>query len=193
VAIIERDPVMILDRIRSMALEIMDEVFDVVVSCSTQKPIEVLRKKIGDLKTDFPINYQEAKGDPKKRQELRDAIKNLNDQIINLKITQDKIQLSFLYFKQGVQVAFNNVMLVYGVVASSTPSFALKGSGDIVMKADKSKKLYVSASQTVGGPTPAITEKLDTAEFLVKLSMKLNKRIKQGISLGKEGKDLKDN
>jgi len=184
-AAVEYNPVMILDKYRKMMLDLLDEVFD-VVDVLMDDAIKKKQKKIDSLKWNFPIEY---KKDPAKKGSLTKDIDDQKKGIIKLKIDRDKVQMSWWYFKQGIQVAFNEVMLVYGMAALKTPGIALKGSGDIVMEADQDSHLYISKAQEVGTPTPAVTESVDKAAFFAKIATIVVKRGKEGYELEEEAKE----
>ena len=184
-AIIERDHIMIMDRIRNMIFDVIDEVWDAVRIAAIQEPLKEKQEEIETLKWNFPLKFKDAKTEMEKVA-LREEITKKNREIINLKMHQDKTELSFLYIKQGVQVVFNNIMLGYGIVTPKTPSFTLKGDGNIIMQADQSKTIYVTGKNEVGSPTPAVTEKTETAEFVVKVGTKISKRGKEIADFVKE-------
>jgi len=150
-----------------MIFDIVDEVWDIVKVYAIEKPIAALQEEIGILKWNFPINYKNAATELEKVQ-LREDISALNKKVTDLKLNQVMTEVSFLHIKQGVQNTFNGIMAGYGVVAAVTPSMVLKGDGNIVIKADKDSKLYVSQAAEVGTPTPALINGLDEGYQRVK-------------------------
>ena len=186
------EPVILLDRVRNMIFDIVDEVWDIVKTNAIEKPIAALQEEIGILKWNFPINYKNAATELEKVQ-LREDISALNKKVTDLKLNQVMTEVSFLHIKQGVQNTFNGIMAGYGVVAAVTPSMVLKGDGNIVIKADKDSKLYVSQAAEVGTPTPALINGLDEAEFWVKAGLKITKIGKNFAGLVQDGIELTNN
>jgi len=193
----EKDPVMLLDRFRKITLQIIDEICFYMIE-NIKKSIEEIKKEKEALKWNFPIDCKKAKDDANGNTEayttlinnLKKTISEKNTNLIRKKNSLDNTQMTFLYIKQGIQVAFNGVMLVYGVAAAKTPSIALKGSGDIVMKAAQSNKVYITGDQEVATPTPAVLTWMDTAEFVVKAASAGNNCYKEIDELVKEKKEL---
>jgi hypothetical protein len=81
---------------------------------------------------------------------------------------KDNLNLCSVYIDMGIITIFTDAMCAYGAAAAQTPEFSLKGSGDIVLKADKSKEFYVTQKIVGGSPAGAIHEKIATVEFGIK-------------------------
>jgi hypothetical protein len=78
---------------------------------------------------------------------------------------KDNLNLCSLYIDQGFINIASGFLCAYGAAAAETPQFRLKGSGDIVLKADKEKEFYVTKKLSGGSPAGAIHETLDTVKF----------------------------
>ena len=172
------DPIIRLDRTRNMIYGIIDEVWDICKIAAIQEPIKKKQEELQILKWNFPVEHKNAKDD-EAIEALKKAINDKNEEILLKRKQQDEVELSFLYIKQGVQLGFNAVMAVYGTFAPNPPSLHLKGSGDMISMADKSKAVYTTESATVGGPTAAAQVKFDEMELAVKFGTKVASRIKE--------------
>jgi len=184
----ERDPTVIVFKVYEMIRDIVKEVEECVIF-ALEQVIESKQNKIKDLKWEFPIEY---KKDPSKKNDLIKAIEDLQKNIEDFENAINQIRLSFLYAQQGFQSTFNTLMMVYGVTAADTPSISLKGSGDLVLKADDGHSVYVSGDQKVGGPTPAVFNSFDKTAFRVKADLFAVKTAREVTELIFEGTKLRN-
>jgi hypothetical protein len=176
--VIEKDPVVIVDRVRNMIMDIIELVYDAVILTQCTQPIEKLQKEIGDMKFNFPMNCKGKTKEEKKAE--RDKINDKALEIEAKKILRDQLELSFLYIGQGVQVLMNGFITSFGEFAPLASSISIKGNGKIALMATGKHMVYVSNNQETGTITPAFTEALDTAEIVFK-SAKVFKNIGFGI------------
>ena len=99
---------------------------------------------------------------------------------------KDKLNMCSVYVDQGIITIATTALCVYGAAAPETPKFMLKGSGDIVLKADKLKGIYVSKNTEVGSPAGAIHETVDTIAFGLRFGMETARLVKDGVKLIEE-------
>jgi len=189
-AVRERDYTVIMNKIYEMIRGVIEETIEWVVF-SYEKKIANKQKELTDLKWEYPIKYKNAASE-EAITKLRKDITDIEDEINNYKFIINQIQLAFLYAQQGVQSIFNVYMMSYGVAAADTPSISLKGSGDIVLKADKANNIYVSNNKKVGSPTGAIYETLDTLAFVAKVPTFVSKTVRGIMELHSDRMDLID-
>jgi hypothetical protein len=104
--------------------------------------------------------------------------------------TIDKLNLCAVYIDMGIINITTGFLCAYGAAAKETPKFQLKGSGDIVLKADKQKEIYVTKNLSGGSPVGAIHETIDTVTFATKFVIKAIDLIKEAVKLGKASNTL---
>ena len=186
--VIEKDPVVIVDRVRNMIMDIIELVYDAVILTQCTQPIEKLQKEIKDMKFNFPINCKGKDINGKKAE--RDKINDKAIEIEAKKIYQEQLELSFLYIGQSIQVLINGFITSFSTFTPLASSISIKGNGKIVMMATGKQMVYVSDNQETGTITPALTEALDTAEIVFK-SAKAIKNFGFGIEdLDRKSKEL---
>ena len=168
------DPIVLLDRARNLLFDIIDEVWDTVKKLAIEMQIEKKKEEIERLKWNFPLE-DDKKAIKKEISANREAIDKLN-------VARDKVELSFLYIKQGVQNVFNTILLGYGVGAIDSPpaSVILRGNGDFVSKSKNNLGSAFQEEKVVISPTMAKKIAIDELELY----------IKTGLFFGKTMKDL---
>jgi hypothetical protein len=105
---------------------------------------------------------------------------------------KDNLNLCSVYIDMGITTIFTDAMSAYGAAAAETPQFCLKGSGDIILKADKSKEFYVTQTIVGGSPAGAIHETIATAEFRIKALKGATGLIRSFINNTKDSMSLKN-
>jgi hypothetical protein len=171
-SIADKDPVYIVCAIRDMVLDITASVFNCIdfgyerAIKDRQDTLKEDKKQFSEdcakvVKGEAPAgtSFEDLKaGYDKKKQETDDFVTDTN-------ILRNKLNLSALYIDMGINALVSNFMCVYGAAAADTPTFQLKGSGDIILKADQTKNLYVTKHEVGGSPTGAVHEVIDTIKF----------------------------
>jgi hypothetical protein len=82
---------------------------------------------------------------------------------------RDNLNLCAVYIDMGIITITTDFLAGYGAAAAETPTFLLKGSGDIVLKADSTKEFYVTKAVVGGSPAGAVHEKIASVQFGIKL------------------------
>jgi hypothetical protein len=132
-------------------------------------------------------SFESFKADyDKKKQETADFVADTTT-------LRNKLNLSALYIDMGINTLVSNFMSVYGAAAADTPTFQLKGSGDIILKANKAKNLYVTKQEVGGSPVGAVHEVIDTVKFGVNAAKALADVTLAATKLGYKSKKLADN
>jgi hypothetical protein len=196
-SIADKDPVYIVCAIRDMVLELTALVFD-CIDFSYERAIKDKQDELKKNKKEFAekcakmgnapsvTSFESLKADyDKKKQETADFV---TDKIM----LRNKLNLSALYIDMGIKIGVNNFMALYGVTAKDPPKFQLKGSGDIILKADKTKNLYVTKQEVGGSPVGAIHEVIDTLKFGVNAVKALSDVTLAITKLGYKSKKLAD-
>jgi len=185
----ENNPVLILRGIHGMINDIIEAVNDNVIFWAFDWRIAKAQGEIDVLKWNFPVLYKRAATKDDKTK-LIDAIDAKTSEIEKLNRDKGITQLSFLYFLQAVQNTVNLILKSYGIAAANSVKVVLKGSGDIVMSADKNKKIYISNSTDVASPSGAIISGMEMAKFGIKIPIFVTNVSKTLAELSKEGMEL---
>lgn len=90
-----------------------------------------------------------------------------------LKTAMDNLNLCALYIDQGINTITTDALCAYGAAAEKTPMLQIKGNGDIVLKAGENKSVYASSDVRAGSPAGMIHEKMATAEFGIKATVRI--------------------
>jgi hypothetical protein len=174
-SVVDRDPVYIVCAIQDMILNITASVFS-CIDFGYERAIKDRQEKLKEDKARFAMDCAEVVNGTastgtsfetlkaeydKKKKEASGFVTDTNN-------LRNKLNLSALYIDMGINALVNSFMSVYGVAAADTPSIQLKGSGDIILKADKTKNLYVTKQEVGGSPVGAVHEVVDTVSFGVK-------------------------
>jgi hypothetical protein len=168
----ERDPVYIVMAIRDMITELITDVID-CVDLGFERQIAEKEKDIKTKRKDFAEKYNETPPQTVQIKEHRKTIDDITKEIKNINVIRDKMNISALIVDMGIHNTANAFLVIYGVAAADTPKFQLKGSGDIILKADKQKDLYVTKHEVGGSPMGAVHEVTDTVSFFVKAANEL--------------------
>jgi len=186
----ERDPVYLMSGIRTIITKIAEEVIAWIIFRLIEKPIDDKQKEIDKKKDAFPRKYINAQDKAQTKKEYEEDIRKIEREIIELKKLREKFELSFLYADMGVQTIFNGIMTAAGLIdGACDSSIKISGMGDILIKADKSKKLYVSKTEDIGTFTPAITTGIDAAVLGFKFVTKVSKWTRDGMELKNKWED----
>jgi hypothetical protein len=198
-SIADRDPVYIVCAIRDMILNITASVFS-VIDFGYERAIKDRQEQFKGIKAQFATDcgavvkgtapagtsFESLKAEyDKKKKELSDFVTDTNN-------LRNKLNLSSLYIDMGINALVSNFMCAYGVAAADTPSIQLKGSGDIILKADKTKNLYVTKQEVGGSPVGAVHEVVDTVKFGVNAFKAASDVILAGTKLGYKTKKYAD-
>jgi len=176
------DCIVLLDRARNLLFDIIDEVWDIVNKAAIEMQIENKQEEIERLKWNFPI--EENKAEVKKKISAnREAIDKLN-------VARDKVELSFLYIKQGIQNIFNGILVLYGAVEMVPSSVILKGNGEFISKSKRNiMSLFEGESKTTG-PSVAARISVDEIELNIKTALFFAKTMKELTFLSIESAQL---
>ncbi|MDR2632721.1 MAG: hypothetical protein LBC51_03745 [Treponema sp.] len=196
---VNRDPVYLVCAVRDMILDLTATVFN-CIDFGYERAIKERQEKLKLTKKEFAedcgkvingnapagTSFESLKaGYDQKKQEASDFVTDTN-------LLRDKLNLSALYIDMGIHALVNTFMAIYGVTAADTPSLQLKGSGDIILKADKTKNLYVTKHEVGGSPIGAVHEVADTATFAVKAVKAVADVTLSATKLGYKSKKLAD-
>ncbi|GHV91026.1 hypothetical protein AGMMS50268_15290 [Spirochaetia bacterium] len=103
---------------------------------------------------------------------------------------RDTLNMCAVYIDMGIITIATGALCFYGAAAPETPKLTLAGSGDIVLKAAKSKQFYSAQAVVGGSPAGAIHEKLASVQFGAKCVTSLSELSRDIAGLVKEGKKV---
>ena len=187
---VEKDFIYIAEMCLGMISEIITCAINSTIYCMCDLPIDKLKRDLKETK----IKYSESGAEPdKERAGHEKEIRTLNKQIIEAKYLKDQLGISGLFIEMGIQEIFHGIMATYGaatgVMTNVSPTVNLKGTGELVLKAGKTKTVSTMGT-TAASPTIFAMKSYETASFIVKSAVKLPKWGKQVNGLVKDGKDL---
>jgi hypothetical protein len=198
-SIAEKDPVYIVCAIQDMVLGMTASVFK-CIDFGYERAIKDKQDELKNDKKEFAEKCANAKKDKASSVTSFESLKadydkkkqETDDFVADATILRNKLNLSALYIDMGIKSIVNNFMALYGVAAADTPTFHLKGSGDVVLKTDKTKKLYVTQQEIGASPVGAVHEVIDTVRFGVNAGKALTDITLAATKLGYKSKKLAD-